>query len=100
MLVRDMKCVPFADGHVLETVEQRRSHRRASGPASRVHAGGRHCLKRIAEGSDCRINVRDGNESRCAGQQVPGIGEAASPREAYAVSDDAVSKQVVVVKAG
>lgn len=51
--------------------------------------------ERIAERSDCRINVRDAGESQCAGQQVPGIGEAASPRE-DAASGDAVSKQAVV----
>ena len=51
--------------------------------------------ERMAERSDCRINVREAGESRCAGQQVPGIGKAASPRVGDAASDDAVSNQVV-----
>lgn len=52
--------------------------------------------ERMAERSDCRINVREAGESRCAGQQVPGIGKAASPRVGDAASDDAVSNQAVV----
>jgi hypothetical protein len=50
----------------------------------------------VAESSDCRINVREVGESQRAGQQVPGIGKAASPREEDAASDDAVSKRAVV----
>lgn len=50
----------------------------------------------VAESSDRRINVREVSESRCAGQQVPGIGKAASPRKRDAASDDAVSKRAVV----
>jgi hypothetical protein len=47
------KCSICRQDHVLETVEQRGSHRRTGGPASRVHGGRRHCR----EGSQKKVIV-------------------------------------------
>jgi len=77
MLVGDMEGIPFADGHVLETVEQRGSHRRASGPAPRVDVGWRHIRSRRLRLSDWRMGVGDGSESQCrpagAGNEQGGL---------------------------
>jgi hypothetical protein len=84
MLVGDMKSVPFADGHVLETVQQRGSHRRTGGPASRVHDGRRHCLEgsqkeAIVESMSRKLVSHDAQASR-AGNWRGGLSESARRR--------------------